>query len=111
MAPAPARPTKVRLDRPARRLIVEWTDGFRTSYPWEYLRSKCPSAGEAAAREDKNPLAVLAKVPSTELVDVRMVGVYALNLAWADGHSAGIYTWDYLRTLADSDRVETTAVV
>jgi DUF971 family protein len=110
VAKATARPTKVQLDRPGRRLVVEWADGFRTSYPWSFLRAKCPSAGETTAREVSNPLAVLGKIPSAELVDVRMVGAYAINLTWADGHSAGIYTWDYLQTLAESDEVATTAI-
>jgi prepilin-type processing-associated H-X9-DG protein len=52
-----------------------------------------------------NPLAVLSKVPSEEITDVRLVGSYALNFTWADGHGAGIYTWEYLRTLAEDPRV------
>jgi DUF971 family protein len=52
-----------------------------------------------------NPLAVLSKVPSDVVTDLRLVGSYALNLTWADGHGAGIYTWEYLRTLADDPQV------
>jgi DUF971 family protein len=29
------------------------------------------------------------------------VGGYALQLFWADGHSTGIFTFDYLRRLAN----------
>ena len=33
----------------------------------------------------------------TRLEDVRPVGRYALQPIWADGHSTGLYTYDYLR--------------
>ena len=45
-----------------------------------------------------------------EVTDVRMVGNYALNFTWADGHNAGIYTWELLRQLADSDQVDESAI-
>ena len=31
-----------------------------------------------------------------------MVGNYAIRLHFDDGHSTGIYTWDYLRELGDN---------
>jgi DUF971 family protein len=31
------------------------------------------------------------------------VGNYAVGLAWADSHSGGIYTFEYLRDLARLD--------
>jgi len=100
-------PSKIRLDKPHRVLEIDWPDGRHCRYPWAFLRSRCPSAGERTARlEPANPLAVLSKVPSEEITDLRLVGSYALNLTWADGHSAGIYTWDYLASLADDPRVE-----
>src|SRR5437763_11157687 len=105
-APAPA---KIRLDRSAKTLDVDWPDGRRCRYPWSFLRSRCPSAGERTARlhpEPADPLAVLSKVPSEEITDVRLVGSYAINFTWADGHSAGIYTWEYLHSLAEDPRVE-----
>ena len=35
----------------------------------------------------------------TELANLSVVGRYALNLEWADGHQTGIYTYRYLREL------------
>lgn len=105
-----AQPVNIKLDRPAKRLIITWTDGLRHSYPWSYLRANCPSAGEKVARENADPLAILNKLPSSEVTDIRMVGSYAIGFTWADGHNAGIYTWEYLRELAESDQVETSAI-
>jgi DUF971 family protein len=36
---------------------------------------------------------------SAELERVETVGNYALQPVWKDGHSYGIYSWDYLREL------------
>lgn len=104
------RPLKIKLDRPAKRLVIEWSDGFTYRYPWTHLRANCPSAGETVSRQEAashaNPLAILAKVPSAEVQELRLVGSYALTFTWADGHSAGIYTWDNLRRLGEFPAVE-----
>ena len=105
--PEPPRPTEIKLDKPARVLVVVWSDGLYCRYPWALLRAHCPSAGERTAREQADPLAILKQIPSNDLSDIRLVGNYALSLTWADGHRAGIYTWEHLRRLADEDAVET----
>lgn len=102
-------PVAIRLDRLARRLVIEWSDGVRSSFPWEYLRGHCPSAGESNARDSSDPLAVLNKIPNADLVQVRLVGNYAINLGWGDGHNVGIYTWEYLRQLSENSAVENSA--
>jgi DUF971 family protein len=33
------------------------------------------------------------------LIDIRPIGNYAIEFHWRDGHSTGIYTYDYLRSL------------
>jgi DUF971 family protein len=97
-------PIKIRLDRPRKILAVEWLDGSCVEFPWAFLRARCPSAGERHERlggSDPNPLAVLGKVPNAEVADLRLVGNYAVAFTWGDGHGAGIYTWKYLRELAE----------
>ncbi len=37
--------------------------------------------------------------PALRLLRAEPVGNYALSLIWSDGHSTGIYTWEYLRDL------------
>lgn len=106
-----ASPLAIRVEKAANRLVIDWSDGFRTSFPWTYLRANCPSAGERASRDDPNPLAILKSTPSSEVVAAKLVGNYALNITWADGHNAGIYTWEYLLALARDPKVERTAIV
>jgi DUF971 family protein len=38
----------------------------------------------------------LMDAKTTKLTGIKPVGGYAISLEWADGHSAGIYTWHYL---------------
>ena len=107
MGPAPVN---IRVDRAQRQVVIDWSDGYRHAFPWHYLRANCPSAGERTARENANPLAVLSKLPSSDLVDARLIGNYAIGFTWADGHDAGIYSWIYLRELAKGDGVEESAL-
>ena len=39
------------------------------------------------------------EVPGAKLEDIRGVGNYAIEFRWHDGHSTGIYTFEYLRSL------------
>jgi DUF971 family protein len=36
-----------------------------------------------------------------DLREIEQVGNYALGLTWSDGHSTGIYSFRYLRSLGD----------
>ncbi len=69
-----------------------------------------PSADSKAMREelDANPLAILPKSSDGVLTieDVELVGNYAIKIAFSDGHATGIYTWEYLRSLAPDERIE-----
>jgi DUF971 family protein len=35
--------------------------------------------------------------PAPQIVDLKEVGHYALQIVWNDGHDAGLYRWDMLR--------------
>jgi DUF971 family protein len=41
----------------------------------------------------------LQRAESSELVALEPVGNYAIQPFWKDGHSYGIYNWEYLRQL------------
>lgn len=34
--------------------------------------------------------------------NIKVVGGYAAQILWKDGHNKGLYTWDYLLTLNDT---------
>ena len=84
-------------------LHVEWSDGSTSFYPCELLRRMSPSADSKAMRDEieNNPLAILPNSHSgaTTIEDAQLVGNYAIRFTFTDGHTAGIYTWDYLKSL------------
>lgn len=104
------RPSKISASRSRELLIVEWEDGHHSEYPLAGLRAACPCAecrgGHEGMGKGGNPdMLEIPLVPtgSTELESMQGVGNYALQLVWKDGHSYGIYTWEYLRQLSPSE--------
>ena len=37
-----------------------------------------------------------AQDPQIDVARIELVGSYAMQIVWNDGHDTGIYTWDYL---------------
>jgi DUF971 family protein len=95
-------PKDLRLQLAEQRLVIDWKDGGRTEIPAATLRRNCPCAtckGERAA-ESGNPLPILKADPAKlRAVGAKLVGNYALQLVWSDGHDAGIYDFRFLRSL------------
>jgi DUF971 family protein len=92
-------PRRIHADRQNAQLEIEWPDGHLTRYDLVTLRWLCPCAfcrGEAGIPGwlDSNPTLTPAQ---TELTDVQLVGSYALQPTWADGHHTGFYTFARLR--------------
>ena len=98
------RPTAIRLDKKRRVLEIPWDDGQSSEYAWDSLRAACPCAGCRGGHANMGDtpdmdVFALTPVPSFKLDRVAMSGNYALKLYWSDGHSTGIYSWEYLRAL------------
>jgi DUF971 family protein len=100
-----ATPVDIELDRDGRRLRFQWADGQVSDYDWEYLRWRCPCAHCAGEGGQPGQLANRTELRSdeTEMVDVELVGRYAVQPTWKDGHDTGIYTFRGLRSLAEQD--------
>lgn len=64
----------------------------------EYLRVHSPSA-EVQGHSPEQKRLPLDKQDVTILA-IEKQGRYAIKLIFSDGHDSGIYTWDYLYTLA-----------
>jgi DUF971 family protein len=78
---------------------ITWNDGHFGSYTSWYLRENCPCASCVDEFSGERRI-VRGSVPaSLERVSVSPVGNYALSFGWSDGHSTGIYTFEYLRKL------------
>lgn len=64
-------------------------------YPFAYLRGWCPCAGCQGHGGDKR----YVHSANTDLEKITVVGNYALQMQWGDGHETGIYTYVYVRAL------------
>ncbi|MCB9596427.1 MAG: DUF971 domain-containing protein [Sandaracinaceae bacterium] len=92
-------PTEVRAPEGARRMEIEWSDGVTTAYRHAILRGFCPCAH---CQGHHGPVRWVDPANANlELDRVEEVGSYALLLGWGDGHSTGIYTFRFLRALAE----------
>ena len=83
-----------------REIDLSWDDRHESAYSVAYLRRVCPCAECLKARnQPKNPLRVVSGVTpeSLQFGEVALAGNYALTISFSDGHSSGIFSFEYLR--------------
>jgi DUF971 family protein len=98
-------PTRIHADRAAGTLELEWQDGQRTSYTAPDLRwlgpcAVCRGAAGLPGWLDTSPTLTAEQ---TRLVDVHLVGSYAIAPTWGDGHHTGYYPFRLLRDRCSCD--------
>jgi DUF971 family protein len=87
-------------------LAIKWADGSESFVTLEKLRRACPCAGckgemDVMGNLYKGPEIAL-KPESFILRSLAQVGTYAIQPVWSDGHSSGIYSYDYLKRIAEA---------
>ena len=91
---------------------ITWADGHASHYDFAYLREECPCAHCNDERAKKSqakfaggPAALTGSSilpmykPKLAAKSAHPVGNYALQIDFSDGHTAGIFSFDYLRTI------------
>jgi DUF971 family protein len=84
-------------------LAIAWNDGTESFFKLEILRRACPCAacgGEPDVVGNIIRPSVSYSDNSFELSGFQIVGGYALQPKWRDGHATGIYSFQYLRRLS-----------
>ncbi|KAA6460308.1 DUF971 domain-containing protein [Acidobacteria bacterium AB60] len=101
-------PEKVRvLLTEGKGLEIDWSDGHRSAWSFAWLRNACPCAtcNDERSQQGRKPgqpkprvaeLLPMYTAPAKP-ASAQAVGRYALQFNWLDGHTAGIYSWDFLR--------------
>jgi len=94
-------PQKIKLAAGNNTLTIQWSDGHLSAYRYQHLRDGCPCATCRDAGRPKPAAASPLKMYTRALRPARaeLVGRYALQIYWSDGHSSGIYSFEYLRSL------------
>ena len=100
------RPVDLTVDRAARQFRIAWQDGKVSVYPLVWLRENCPCAecGEkrhGGGTEEFPDLIRLELPPSYEVANAALIGNYAIQFEWTDGHYAGIYAFTDLRRVSE----------
>jgi DUF971 family protein len=87
---------------------IAWADGHTSHYDFAFLRENCPCAtcnDERGKKESQramnlpaSPLLPMYK-PKARAQSATQVGNYAIQINFTDGHSTGIFSYDYLRSV------------
>ena len=99
------KPESITLNKGEGYLQIIWNDGEECRYPIPQLREACPCAECRGGHEymgrayDPDDILKLTPARSYTITDLNLVGSYALQPIWDDGHNSGFYTWDYLKRL------------
>ncbi|MGB0416764.1 MAG: gamma-butyrobetaine hydroxylase-like domain-containing protein, partial [Coraliomargarita sp.] len=83
-------------------LCIIWEDHSESYFPGEFLRKHSPSAQNIGEKDifgnqygGNGP----KEFPGVTITGWDIVGNYAIRPSFSDGHSSGLFSWDYLKGL------------
>lgn len=92
-------PTALTVHQQSRTLEIAFSDGAHFKLPFELLRVYSPSAEVQGHGPGQEVLQTGKR--AVEIVALEPVGNYAVQPTFSDGHSSGLYAWDYLYHLGE----------
>src|SRR5260370_32983829 len=87
---------------------ITWSDGHASHYDFAYLREECPFATCNDERIRKSAVAGAGPASATALPMFKpnarapvatMVGNYAIQITFSDGHATGVFSYEHLRSI------------
>ena len=94
------KPTEINFHKVSRVLELSFEDDLNFKFTAEFLRVHSPSAevqghgpGQETLQLDKHDV---------NIANIEPIGHYAIKLHFDDGHSTGIYSWNYLYDLGQN---------
>lgn len=94
LTPTTPTPEDITVHGSSRVLEVAFSDGARFRIPFELMRVYSPSAEVQGHGPGQEVLQTGKREVTLQGLDP--VGNYAVQPAFSDGHSSGIFTWEYL---------------
>jgi DUF971 family protein len=97
-------PTNIRALQAEQVLEITWPEGIVNRLPYHQVRGECPCAtcrNEWTGERVLDPASIPADLKLTRMDNI---GTYAVQFAWSDGHSSGIFTWETLRAFGEQPR-------
>lgn len=109
-------PVNLTKDEQARELIIHWSDQMMQRIRYRTLRDHCPCAhcidertkGANTAKDQpiqsNGTLNILsaAELQPLDITSMKPIGNYAYGIQFTDGHSSGIFSFGFLRSLAQT---------
>lgn len=93
------------------KLYIKWDDETESTIGLKYLRDECPCAnckGETILLKTYRPPKLnFITEGMYEIRNIEVVGGYAIQITWKDGHNTGIYSWEYLKQLEKGEQDNT----
>ena len=98
-----AAPASIRAHQAEQVLELDWGEGPPHRLAYRVLRGECPCASCRDEWTGERILKLESIRDDLRLEGMETVGNYAVRLAWNDGHSTGLYSWETLRRLCRSE--------
>jgi DUF971 family protein len=80
-------------------ITIRWADGHASTFGARYLRGRCPCAQCVSETTGQRLVFEDHVAPDVAIAAARTVGNYALHFDFSDGHTTGIYSFEYLRAI------------
>mgnify|MGYP002009929716 FL=1 len=88
-------------------VAIKWDDNSESLISNKIMRDKCPCANCSG---ESDVFGNIYKSNNPQLKNNRRyilnrymnIGHYAIRIIWGDGHNAGIYSFEFLKTLGDN---------
>jgi DUF971 family protein len=81
-------------------LLIAWNTGERYAVPYSEIRYYCPCAGCIDENTGQRTIEKSSISPDIRPKGVQLVGRYAIQITWSDGHDTGMYHFDRLLELS-----------
>ncbi|HMN25436.1 MAG TPA: DUF971 domain-containing protein [Ignavibacteriaceae bacterium] len=89
------------------KLSLVWNDDSISLLTLKYLRDECPCAGckgeTILFTTFRPPKPTILSTEMYKIKSIDVIGDYAIQIGWKDGHNTGIYSWEYLKILEDGE--------
>lgn len=96
-------PEKIEI-REKKLLFITWQDGGITQIRLVNLRRACPCALCNADRESQGPDYIpLYNDDEITITNIKVMGYYGINVEWKDGHNTGIYEFNHLKKISQTN--------
>lgn len=85
-------------------ITITWAEDHVGVYPARDLRLACPCAVCVDEMTGRALLDAAAVSDDVRPLSIALVGAYAIRITWSDGHSTGLYTYEFLRSICPCAR-------